>query len=377
MRLLQATVSLFLTWLLVWGTAASTSTEADGSNHPDAGTTTVVAPTSTTKVSRPLVHLVWASEGLSKELVESVEGVHPVASLVGGDVVLLDTERKGWFIPLDAIEIDPADHAEVWQDPVLADLRPGEVFLSESSAELRKMGAGAALQIEGHSFVVRAVVEDSVVGAAEVVFHREDENSPVITNRYLLVATDMTTGEFSSSIRKLDPELHFRIRSEGQVRFLRQGDAVAPQVMIKAALGEFAIDPGSGRTFREDDAFRKDNIVEADFPLLGRSKCHRVVVEQVEAAIKEVKEEGLEDLIDPNGYAGCWVSRFIGGNRGISRHAWGAAVDINAPDNLFGTAGDMDMRLVEIMERHGFTWGGRWLVPDPMHFEFVPEGFSP
>ena len=23
------------------------------------------------------------------------------------------------------------------------------------------------------------------------------------------------------------------------------------------------------------------------------------------------------------------------------------------------------------MREHGFTWGGRWTVPDGMHFEFV------
>jgi len=23
------------------------------------------------------------------------------------------------------------------------------------------------------------------------------------------------------------------------------------------------------------------------------------------------------------------------------------------------------------MERWGFTWGGRWLVPDPAHFEYL------
>jgi D-alanyl-D-alanine carboxypeptidase len=24
-----------------------------------------------------------------------------------------------------------------------------------------------------------------------------------------------------------------------------------------------------------------------------------------------------------------------------------------------------------VFERWGFTWGGRWLVPDGMHFEFL------
>ena len=26
---------------------------------------------------------------------------------------------------------------------------------------------------------------------------------------------------------------------------------------------------------------------------------------------------------------------------------------------------------MKILEDWGFTWGGRWLVPDGMHFEFV------
>ena len=34
-----------------------------------------------------------------------------------------------------------------------------------------------------------------------------------------------------------------------------------------------------------------------------------------------------------------------------------------------------DPRLVRIMERHGFSWGGRWpTVPDGMHFEYHGDG---
>jgi hypothetical protein len=37
-----------------------------------------------------------------------------------------------------------------------------------------------------------------------------------------------------------------------------------------------------------------------------------------------------------------------------------------------GSAGNMDPRLVELFERHGFTWGGRWSGKnkDPMHFQY-------
>jgi hypothetical protein len=39
-------------------------------------------------------------------------------------------------------------------------------------------------------------------------------------------------------------------------------------------------------------------------------------------------------------------------------------------ENAFGTKADQDARLVDTMERWGFTWGGRWIVPDGMHFEW-------
>jgi hypothetical protein len=54
----------------------------------------------------------------------------------------------------------------------------------------------------------------------------------------------------------------------------------------------------------------------------------------------------------------------------VSRHAWGAAVDINAAANPFGSLGTQDPRLVAVMKEWGFTWGGDWLSPDPMHFEY-------
>ena len=47
------------------------------------------------------------------------------------------------------------------------------------------------------------------------------------------------------------------------------------------------------------------------------------------------------------------------------------AVDLNASRNPFRGRSHQDRRLVRIMEKHGFTWGGRWPTrPDPMHFEY-------
>jgi hypothetical protein len=57
----------------------------------------------------------------------------------------------------------------------------------------------------------------------------------------------------------------------------------------------------------------------------------------------------------------------------LSRHSWGAAIDINPSTNAFGATPTMDEDIVEIFRRNGFAWGGTWLVPDGMHFEYVAE----
>ena len=31
------------------------------------------------------------------------------------------------------------------------------------------------------------------------------------------------------------------------------------------------------------------------------------------------------------------------------------------------------MTIVDVFERHGFIWGGRWFHYDTMHFEYRPE----
>lgn len=70
--------------------------------------------------------------------------------------------------------------------------------------------------------------------------------------------------------------------------------------------------------------------------------------------------------------ASCWVPRCknINPKRGLSLHAWGLAVDFNWTENPYGTANKtIPQDFIECMEKYGFTWGGRWRVLDPHHFE--------
>jgi hypothetical protein len=89
--------------------------------------------------------------------------------------------------------------------------------------------------------------------------------------------------------------------------------------------------------------------------------------------------------------AGGFYWRPIAGTNRLSAHSFGIAVDINVAvshywrNELGGAAGEppgwrpararnlIPRAVVEIFERHGFIWGGKWFHYDTMHFEYRPE----
>jgi hypothetical protein len=361
--------------------APSVTPEPGDRTAPAPTTTSTTMPASTTlPASRPEIYLVWSTGGLTPDLANGLIERFDEVSVVRGDTVELDTD-DGWLVPLDGLAIDPVAHVPFDTGRSLRDLQPGTVALGETSSSFRGLGVGDAMSISGTSYEIVAIAPDGVVGAAEVIFSASDENSPVVTDRYSLVSTDLERNEFETIVRDLyDGPAPLRIRSQDETPWMRHGDAVLPQIFIKTALGEFAYSSRSGSEFSQDPVYVDANIVDAEVPILGAVTCHETVVEMLRGAMNELVEEGLGHLVDPAGFAGCWNPRYIrattGKPAGISRHAWGAGIDLNAASNPVGSAGTQDSRLVATMADWGFTWGGDWLVPDPMHFEYgiLPQG---
>ena len=82
--------------------------------------------------------------------------------------------------------------------------------------------------------------------------------------------------------------------------------------------------------------------------------------------------------------AGTYNCRSIAGTSRLSMHAYGAAIDLNAKFGDYWlwskTKGDdpiwrnrIPLTIVDIFERHGFIWGGKWYHFDTLHFEYRPE----
>ena len=337
------------------------------------------------------VLLVWTSGGLPADLAARVAALPSVraATVVGGDTVNLATSTAsggepldapplGAVIPLDALAIDPPSYGRFFDKATqarLRGLRPGEALLGATSASLRRAGPGAVLQLDnGARLTVAGVIDDAVVGAAEVVV--DTATAPavgVLTPRFLLVSFrgDRTALEREISAL-LPPGEPARFRSRGETPYLRHADAVLPQAIIKQRFGEFSYRPPSaGRFFETDPAWSKLSVVTATVPILGSIRCHRAVLPAIEGALRELETRNLGFLVDRNGYQGCFQPSVIPDRGGISRHSWGVALDLNFTKNPTGLASAVDPRLVEVFERWGFISGANWLIPDPGHFEYL------
>jgi hypothetical protein len=86
--------------------------------------------------------------------------------------------------------------------------------------------------------------------------------------------------------------------------------------------------------------------------------------------------------------AGTFNWRRIKGTTRLSAHAFAIAVDINVKyTDYWRWAKRSDAHpeyrnrvpyeIVEVFERHGFIWGGKWHHFDTMHFEYRPELLHP
>lgn len=80
---------------------------------------------------------------------------------------------------------------------------------------------------------------------------------------------------------------------------------------------------------------------------------------------------------------GTYQYRPIEGTTRLSPHSYGIAIDLNLAhtvywlwDKEYRYRNEIPQKVVEIFEKHGFVWGGRWYHYDTMHFEYRPEMFE-
>jgi len=102
-----------------------------------------------------------------------------------------------------------------------------------------------------------------------------------------------------------------------------------------------------------------------------------------ELAALLAKRPQLRQYLFPLG--GTFLWRPIAGTSRLSPHSWGIAIDLNPRHGPYWrdrkTAGSevenlrrlYPQEIVDLFEKHGFIWGGKWSHFDLMHFEYRPE----
>jgi len=347
-------------------------------------------PTLGGAAARETITVVSAGDGLGAELVATLadhEGVVATALVRSGTVGLFgstaadgrpqDVLAPGYRIPVTVTALDPEGFVATLLATADGDLErimglaPGRVVLSTSSATLRGVGVGGSVDLGALAGLeVVGVVGDRTARGSEFLVHLADADEVGLGPREsLLVRHDVTGSErLAAAAEGSDDEV--RVWQDGQhVRL------VLSQVELKKRFGEFAfrLVPGQ-REVEIDRAFVAEHITVERMPVLGNVRCHRLVMDDLRAALEEIVDAGLEEWIAPRRYGGCFHPRRIGsGRENLSRHSWGIAIDLNVDFALPGAGAVPPDAFVTIMGRHGFRWGGDFTTPDNHHFEWVGE----
>ncbi|MCU1346693.1 MAG: hypothetical protein JWL70_2959 [Acidimicrobiia bacterium] len=260
-------------------------------------------------------------------------------------------------------------------------LRRGEVVLGKTSAAIRGAKVGDQLDVVGWNsrrvrLRVGAVVSDDRALASEMLVSHQVSTTLGVTRASRVVVWGGNRGRMEQALRLRLPKGQSLSRSWSSDQ---AGDEVLSQAKLKAVLGEFAVRT-NGSKIIQDPRWLSRNIVRESVPIIGAVWCNRTVMPALRKALAEVQRRGLSTLIDVadtrrNGgcFGGAREVRTDTGSSGrnLSRHSWGAAIDINPATNPFGGAARLDPRIVAIFRHQGFAWGGTWQIPDGMHFEYV------
>ena len=250
-------------------------------------------------------------------------------------------------------------------------IRDNKIVISELTASRYELNVGDYVNLVGLNteiipIEVGKVIKDSKIGWFEGVVNKEIGFKLGIYRNIQAIIWDSHVNE------NFLIELHKNINYKKVKLTFRENRVnknwVLPTALVKEMFGDFQIKERDGVWITTEPKWREENIQNKRMPILGITRCHRLMWEPLEGALNQILEEGLEEYLsieEWNSSGGCYaprrINRFDAGGS-ISRHAWGIAIDIN-------TKSGYPPRVVEIFNDWGFAWGGTWTSPDEMHFE--------
>ncbi|CAB4898639.1 unannotated protein [freshwater metagenome] len=311
----------------------------------------------------------------------------PMDRVRRGDVVVQQPDITGYHFPMGITVLATEAIAALMGRNVAAVVAGGQVVMGSTTAALRGARVGDTIDLESASgatvtFTIGMIAADGLIGGTELLLSpAEGDMLGGVAITSIVVWGFPTRAGIDAALagQGLDPRRDTRIR--------RSWDAFDPDLTLsmsqtKQLLGEFAYRVRSnGIEADVTPAWEAAYIpsVRELYPTGIRARCNNTVQADLRAALQEVVDSGLAGSIDvsnANSAGGCYYPRFnrTTGNLGyLSRHSWGMPLDTNTSTNAQGAVPQMNCEVVRIFRKHNYAWGGNFLTPDGMHFEWVGE----
>ena len=319
---------------------------------------------------------------VTNQILESVNNLNTNVTFIGRANVGLEsttfanneinlTTLDNFLYNLSIKTIESSDVDYFYDEESAQAIRDNKIIISELTASRYELNVGDYVNLVGLNsetipIEVGKVIKDSKIGWFEGVINKDLGFKLGIYRNIQAIIWDSHINE------NFLIELHKNINYRKVKLTFRENRVnknwVLPTALVKEMFGDFQIKERDGVWITTEPKWREENIQNKRMPILGITRCHRLMWEPLEGALNQILEEGLEEYLSIEEWrssGGCYaprrINRFDAGGS-ISRHAWGIAIDIN-------TKSGYPPRVVEIFNDWGFAWGGTWTSPDEMHFE--------
>lgn len=314
-----------------------------------------------------------------------------LTALRRGPTVIQQSSGPGWAFPMSISALPLEALGGVFGRSVAAPISQGLIIIGQTSAGIRGAAVGDQVDLTSAgggtvTFTIGMVAADGAIGGTELLMSSQQasmlganfETRVVIYGHF-----DRAALQTSFANRGLSGNSKVRIRQSWDAP---DPDSTLSMSQTKLLMGEFQMDYAHLTTLgwtAVDSLWRNAYLPAAreDYPAGIRAMCNKTMKADLRAALQEVVDSGLGGGIDSansNTDGGCSpgqarLARITQSLGSVSRHSWGQPIDMNTTANCQGCVPVMDCRIVRIFRKHNFAWGGNFLTPDGMHFEWVGE----
>jgi hypothetical protein len=319
---------------------------------------------------------------VTNQIIESAKNLNTNLTFIGranigldsvfsesGELKLSSRENYLYSVSVKTIESSVVEY--FYDEEVAEVIKNNQIVISSLTAERYGLSLNdkinfVGINLEPTEISVGMILKDSELGWFEGVVNKELGYKLGIFRNIQAIIWDSKINEnhlieLYKNIQYEKIKFTFRDRNPNK-------NWVLPNALVKEMFGDFQIKERDGTWITTEPSWREQNIQVKRVPILGNTRCHRLMWEPLEGALNQILEEGLASTLSVQDFkksGGCYaprrINRFDAGGS-ISRHAWGIAIDIN-------TKSSYHPRVVEIFNSWGFAWGGTWTSPDEMHFE--------